>query len=73
VENEFEIVVNKRVDITFDEEELLTEDFPPSVHINKAAYHTLRKVIVTWRYEKLLSDTPDNSSEPPVPLTNQQK
>jgi len=27
-ENKFEIVVNKRADITFDEEEIFTEDFP---------------------------------------------
>jgi len=65
--------MNKRGDITFDEEELLTEDLPPSVYINKAVYHTLYKLIGTWRHQRLLRNTPDNSSEPPVPLTNQQK
>mmetsp|Transcript_48073 Transcript_48073/g.56166 ORF Transcript_48073/g.56166 Transcript_48073/m.56166 type:complete len:111 (+) Transcript_48073:520-852(+) len=72
-ENKYEIIVEKKADITFDKEELLTKDFSPSVHINEAAYHTLCKLIETWRYHKLLSDTPDNLSEPSVPSTDKQK
>ena len=71
--SEYEVVVNTTAIITEEEKTLLTAEFPPSTHTNEAAYHILRKLLGTWRFEQITGDSHNNPTEQPMPSCAKEK